>query len=901
MLQHLTSLRAFAARIRDLVSRGRLSRELDDELAFHLEAEIAHNVARGMSPAEARRVALASFGGVQQFREATREARGFASMDTLGRDARLAVRRLRRTPAFSLGVVGTLALGVGAATGIGAIVHGVVLRPLPYPDPDRVVRLSLHTPQLGLNTGEHSSGTYVYFAERARSFATLGAYLENDGIGITDGDAPERVSGVLLTPNILTMLGVAPVVGRLLNEEDAQQNPVPVLISHDLWERRFGGDPNVVERTIELNRSARRIVGVLPTGFEFPSRATSVYYPEHVEATRAGLTYRGMSVIGRLAPGVTLPQAQQEVDALIQRIHERFPELTPDIARAAGLSATVETERAAMVAPVRAELVLLAATAALLLLMTLANVTTLTLLRAERLRGEVSLARALGAGRRSLVQRFVVEGLVLAIIGASAAVPVVATILGTRLGFPDGAIPRLHEVGLTPGAIVVLLAVAGTTGVFLGLVATARTKASDAAEALRSSTRATRSREWRRAQEGLVALQVALAFALLLGAGLMTRSFARLRAVDLGFVPADGAVFSVALPFSGYSTFQRTTAFQLSLVDALRAQPGVREAAAVMQLPSTPQQLVLHPRLEARRVDGTMRESDVDLNFATPNYFQVMGIKLTAGRSFAPGDFAAATPGVVLSASLARNLFGGEDPIGREVRIAASAKYPPYRVVGVSGDVFGDRVANGPLSVMYFPLLGDLPAGSMEREERFPIMPGGMTFLTRSDLPLATLAPAFRSAVASIDGRVPLWDVRTLDGIVATTMARTRLSLLLLGAAAVATLLLGGIGLSSVMAYTVAGRVPEFAVRLALGATPAEVSRLTMREGAILTALGLGGGVLLSIAGGRILQGVLFGVSPLDPAVWALAALVVLVSAAAATWPSATRAGAGDPARLLRG
>jgi putative ABC transport system permease protein len=490
---------------------------------------------------------------------------------------------------------------------------------------------------------------------------------------------------------------------------------------------------------------------------------------------------------------------------------------------------------------------------------------------------------------------------VLTTVGALAALPVVILVLNTRLGFPEGAVTRLDEVRLTTATIVALVAVAVAMGGLLGLLAAARTGSSGAAEALRGGARATVSRQWRRAQGGLVALQIALAFALLLGAGLMTRSFDRLSAIDPGFLPDEGSTFSVALPFRGYDTFQRNAAFHLSVIDALRAQPGITQVAAVMQLPATPQLLSIHPRVEARRRDGTTGEAIVNINVVTSTYFQVMGIPLRAGRNFAPGDLVAATPGIVLGASLARDLFGSEDPVGREVRIASSSRYPSYRVVGVTGDVHGDRVADGPLRTLYYPLLGDLPAGAMEREERMPVMPGGMSYVIRSELPLATLAPMFRQAVASVDPRVPVWGVRTLDSIIERTTTNTRLTMLLLGVSAIVTLVLGAIGLYSVMAYSVAGRVPEFAVRLALGATPREVARLALRQGALLTVAGIGAGVLVSLAGVRVLRGVLYGVSPTDPMILGIAIVVVIASAAAATMPSASRAGDGDPARVLRG
>jgi putative ABC transport system permease protein len=894
---------AALARARDLLRRRQLDRELDEEMRFHLDAEIARNVARGLSPDEARRAAVLAFGGVQRFLEDTREARGLAAIDAIARDVRLALRRLRRAPAFTAGTVATLALGVGAASGIGALVYGVLLRPLPYRDPDRLVRLSITTPGLGITSTEQSSGTFVYFAERARSFRTLGAYMENEGVAITDGDAPERATAAIVTPDVLGLLGVTPVAGRLFREEDAGAVSVtasPVLISYDLWQRRFGAHPDVAARTIELNRVPRRIAGVLPRGFDFPSRHTSIYFVDRVEATHAGLGDRYLTVIGRLAAGVTVTQAQEELDQLVAHLPDRYPELTADALRQAGLRSRVETMRSAIVAPVRPELTLLAIMMAVLLLITTANVATLTLLRAERLRGQVAVARALGAHGAAVTQRFVVEGLVLALGGAVVACPIVVLAVSAKFGFTDGQIPRLHDVSLTPALFFAMLGVAVAIGLGLGALSAVRAGGGVAADSLRGDSRATRGRGWKRTQEGLVVVQIAVALTLLLAAGVAGKSLFRLKRIDLGFTPRHGATFTIVLPFRAYPTYQRTAAFDLSVLEALRRTPGVTAVAAAMQFPSTPQLLYAHPRLEATRESGRSAQALVTANVVSADFFRVLGIPLRAGRTFAPGDLAAPTPGVVLSRSLAHELFDTENPIGREVRIASGSRYPPYRVVGVSGDVYGDRLIDGVLRVIYFPLLGDLPPTSTETEQRIPFMPAGMHLVVRSTLPMAALVPEFRRAVSSVDPRVPLWDPRTLDAIVADTTGRTRLTMLLLAIAAAATLFLGVIGLYSVIAYGVEGRSREFAVRIALGCTPEAVRRLVVLEGLEVAGVGLLMGVLASIAEGRMLRGVLYEVSATDPVAYVAAGLVVLLSTVLATYVPALRAARGDPVRALR-
>jgi putative ABC transport system permease protein len=896
----LDDVRVLVARAGELFRRRDVARELDEEFRFHLDCEIAHRVARGVSPADARRQALLAFGGVHRFREETRDARGFARVDAFVRDLRFAVRRLRRAPAFTAGAVATLGVGLGVAGGIGAVVYGVMLRPLPYPESDRLVRVALLTPGLGVTVADHSPGTFVFLAERARSFSALGAYMENRAVSITEGDAPERVPAALLTPNVLRLLGTVPAAGRLLTDDDAAAGfTSPVMISFDLWQRRYGGDSRAVGRFIELNRGRRLIAGVLPRGFAFPSPHTAIYYPDRIEATRATLAYRSLTVVGRLAPGVSVEAAQREADALMPRLGERFPDVTADTLRRAGLRATVATLRDAMVAPVRPELRLLAALVGVLLLIAVANVATLSLLRAERLHVEVAVVRALGASAGALRQRFAAESMVAALAGGATAIPIAALTVITKLGFTDEQIPRLGELAVTPALVAGMLGAAVIIGLTLGTIMAARA-GRGAEESLRADVRATPARGWRRVQTLLVSAQLALAMALLVAAGLMTASVLRLRRVDLGFAAADGAQFSVQIPFRGYETYQRTAAFDLSVIDALARTPGVTGAAGAMELPSMPQLLDIRPTLEATRADGTRGGAIARINVVSAGFFRLMGIPLRAGREFAAGDLAASTPAVVLGAALARDLFAGADPIGREVRFA-SGRYPAYRVVGVSGDVYGDRVTDGALRSVYFPLLDDLTPGSTETENRIPVMPGGMHFVVRSQLPLETLAPAFRAAVRSVDPRVPVWDVRTLDDVVASTTARLRLSMLLLLCSSAATMLLGAIGIYSVVAYATAGRAPEFAVRLALGATPRGLARLVYREGALMVAVGLVAGVVLSLITGRIVGGMLYEVRATDARVFAASAVAVALIAVGAMYAPARRAGTADPAAVLRG
>lgn len=893
-------LRSLMVRTRELLNRQRFSREFDEEMRLHLDLETQHHIARGLSPEAARREALIAFGGVQQFREATRSARGFAGFEAFVRDVRFACRRLIRAPLLTIGAVGTLAIALGAATGIGALVYGVLLHPLPYPNAEQLVSVTLHTPGLGVTSTEHSTGTFAYLTEQARTLQVVGGYSENRAVTLTDGESPERVTGAIVTPEMLSLLAVRPVVGRLFRDEDTRANPTPVLMSYDLWQRRYAGALDIAGREIEINRNRRLVAGVLPRDFEFPSRTTSIYYPERIEATRADLTTRFLSVIARLAPGATVAQSQAELNRLASNLRERFPEVSASGLQTSGLRFTVQDWRSATVEPVRAELSLLAIMVGALLLIAIANVVTLCLLRAERLRGEVAISRALGASTGGLVRRFVVEGIVISIGGGLCALPLVVLAISTRFGFTEAQIPRLHHVALTPAIVVGLLLLSVAIGALIGVAAALRADSGDQSIALRANARTTPGPAWRRVQSGLVAVQIAFALALLLGAGLMGNSLAHLARVDIGFAPSGGTKFTVQLPSRAYRTYQDVAGFHLALQDALRRSPGITDAASAMQFPATPQLLSVSPLVSAMRANGTTAQTTVTINIVSADFFRAMRIPLRSGRIFESGDLVATTPGVILSESLAREFFGSDDPIGRELRFASSTRYPAYRVVGVSGDVHDDRIGEPPLRILYFPLLGDLRPGSADTA-RIPEVPAGMHFVVRSSLSSAAVASTIRSAVASIDPRIPAWDIRSLDSIVADTTARLRLTMLLLAVAALATLLLSAIGLYSVIAYAVAGRAREFAVRLALGATPQGVMRLVLRDGGRIALAGLAGGIALSFVSARILRGLLFEVRATDPMVYSSSVLTVLVITIAATYIPARRAGYGDASKLLRG
>jgi len=897
-------IRSVASRIRELFQHRRLARELDEEFRLHIELEIEHRMKSGMSPDEARRSALAEFGGLRSRTEDTMDARGFVALGNFARDMRFAVRRLRRTPTFGAGVVAAMAIGVAAAVGVGALVFQVLLRPLPYDHPETLARVLVRTPGLGTNSTESSGGLFVLFRERASSFAALESYYQSEGVSVTDGDRPEHLSAAMISPGALGMIGARPAAGRLFDAADAVAKPSPVLISYDVWMRRFDGDPNITARTIELNRSSRRIAGVLPRGFDFPSPSIGVWYADEVSADRAGLNFRYLNVIGRLRSGATASGAQVELAGLASRLSERFPEVSAEELRASGLAVSVETLKDATVAPVRAELTLLAIMVAVVLLVAASNVATLFLLRAERMNGEVALSRALGASGAALARRFVAEGLAVGIASSLVAWPLVSAMLASKFGLSAAQLPRAHEVASSPGVVIALVSLTVGLGVALGLVGLVRAGDGVIGGRIRECGAGARARGWRWTQRALVVLQVASAMALLFGTGLVGQSLWRLGHVDIGFNPRSATTFDVSLPFSQYPNFDDGAAFDLALLRGIGALPGVQAVTTAMTLPFDADIPSLRRRIVTEG-ESEPREATARPNVVPVGYFETMGISIRAGRSLAAGDAAAPEPGIVVSASLAQILFARGEAIGKRIRIPDSRGYPVYRVVGVAGDVFGERIQDGVMPTLYFPLLAEAgprrTAGvAAQDDRRFPYDPNEMRFVVFSDLPASTLMPALRRAVTSIDPKVPVSNVSLLAGIVAGASAHARLMMVLLAIAAGAALLLSAIGVYSVIAYAVGGRTREFGVRLALGATPRQVVVSVLRDSTVLLAAGVAAGVAASFAGSAAIRSVLFEVNPANPAAYAVAiATIVLVSAAAAYIPART-AGRTNPTIALR-
>ena len=895
----LPSLRAALVRVRELFRRrSRIAAERDDEFSFHIEMETRENMRLGMSEADAHRAALLRFGGAQRFREETTDARGVVALDNLARDTRFAIRRIKRAPAFAVGVIATLGIGVGAAVGIGTIVYDVLLRDLPYSHPDRLMRVGFTTDGSTTEGDLNSAATYFHFAKSARSFTELGAYVVNDAFNLTDGDAPERVTVSLMTPNTLTLLDARPLLGALFETGDTSWSTPrsAILISENLWRRRYGADPSIIGRRIDINRGARNVIGVLPRSFDFPTPAVDVFYPAPIPVRQPGIAGRAYNVIGRLRDGVSAESAEAELNGLVSTLSERFPVITSDILQRSHARVSVTSLKAATVASVRAQLVLLGILVCVVLLIALTNVVNLFLLRTDRAAREIAIALSVGATHLALAQRFVMEGAVLGLASALVAMPAAALALSTKFGFTEREIPRLHEVSFNVGTAALVLACAGGIGALVGLVALTRAGVTGLFDRLRT-VRSTTSRGWRRTQDGLVAFQVAIALVLLVATGLLGRSFWNLRTAPSGFDPTNAMTFQVSLPWNGYTSYATNAEFHARVMDRVAALPGVASVAVAMRIPLTSRGA---PTVEMQLQpmdDVSGKTTSASGNLASADYFGVTGIPIRGGRPFRSGDLRG-TPAVILSEGLAKSMFGTTNAVGRTItRIDNAGLRFQYTVVGVAGDVYWDRIERGYAPMVYFPLQRD--ADGLASERPVPYEPRDVYYVVRGTrLPSAQTV---QDIVKALDRRVPATNVRTLGSLVDEATARVRLTMLLIAVAGLSALLLGVIGVYSVVAYEANARMREFGIRIALGAAPSRVGGMVLGDGARLVVVGTAVGLIASVGATRFLRTLLYEVEPTSAAEFGGATALLIAVTLCATLVPALRASRTRPAVVLRG
>ena len=883
----------FSRELRARLWKPSVDEEVRRELDYHLDMMEQDLIARGMDREAARAAARAKFGDAARIGEECRsigsqrdrEQRRFEWIAELRHDTRYALRQLRANPRFAVVAILTLAVGLGAVTTIFGIANAVLLRPLPFADPDRLVQAWETTP-IGQDFSV-SEPNYLDWRGRVRRLSDIGAFSPRTPSIRGDAGA-ERLVGVAATHSLFTVLGVTPLLGRTFAAEEDRigGDTRVVVLSYALWQRRFGGDPRILSQPVELDGTTHRVIGVMPRGFDFPDR-TEVWVPL-VPTIRYHRDDRRLQTVARLAPGATEEQAAAELETIARDLAAEHPSAN------AGWGARINALTEAYVTPqLRARLVALLAAVGLLLVMACVNVASLLLARAGTREREMAVRAALGAGRGRIVRQLVTESLVLAVIGAAVGVLVASAAIPLVRGVGGAAIPRLDEMTLDWRVLSFALTTCLTTGVVFGVAPALHLgragRATGALGTLRGGDRTTTSG---RLRNGLVATSVSLAMLLLVCAGLVGGSFAKLMRVDVGFSTERVLTGAISLPTRQYPADtasgrygpDRVVAFYDELTRRLAAAPGVRAAGAINIAPFSGGNTAMGFEPVATEVRRTEEFRIASWRVVTPDYFATVGIPLLRGRVFNERDRYPTPDVTVINETMARAGWADADPIGRSVKLKSGRVMTVIGIVRDTRHLFVDSL---PVPTMYFS------------HGQFPWGPMWVTVRASGDP--AALATLVRRELAALDPNVGIAQVRPLTVLVDESTAEPRLIVLVFTIFASAALVLATIGLYGIVSYNVSQRSREIGVRLALGAPPRQIVRSVLGQGIRLAAIGVAFGAFAAYAAGGVLGTILFETEPTDPATFSAIGLALIGVAAAASALPARRASRVDPIVALRG
>jgi predicted permease len=901
---------------RRFFQRAFWDRERSDEIRSYLDIETDENIARGMPPDAARRAAHIKLGNTAGIREEIYRMNGIGLLDTLGRDVRLAVRSVRRRPGFTLAVIVTLALGIGANTAIFGVVDGVLLKPLPYPDAEQLVSVEQVAP--GLDAGELrlSATQYFTYRDHGRAFQEIGLYGDG-GRTITGAGQPEQARALFVTYDVLQALRVKPQIGRLFTESDvgpggvsngtpggAPYAPV-ILLTHAYWQRRFGGDPAVIGRRLIADSAPVEVIGVMPEGFRFLDMEPAAEVISLITLDRRGMRIGGFGYrsLARLKPGKTVADANADIARMLPIWLSAWP--TPP-----NTGGRKEYERwriTPVVQPLKDEVVggvsdmlwVLMATIGMVLLVACANVANLMLVRSESRRQEFAVRAALGAQRRDVVRQVMVESLVLSSIGGVLGVAFAYAALTLVVATAPASLPRVEDISLDPRVMAFAVAISVVSSMLFGLLPALKHGAQQGTPVPSAARGASATRERQRTRNALVVVQVALALVLLVGSGLMVRTFVALLDVEPGFA-ATAAVQTarVWVPPPEVPDLERVMRMQHEILDKVAALPGVKAAAFASAVPmegpirvwQTP--IYVEGRDTAPGTTPPMRRAKM----VSPGYFNAIGTRMVAGRDITWRDIYGRAAVAIVSDNFAREVWGSPGAaLGRRVRDSAPGSDDVWReIVGVVQDVHEDAVHEAAPAFVYWPAM----------MERFN---GNALFVSRAvNLVIRTdeggregLLDGVRTAVSSVNRSMPVFLTRTMRDLYDDSMARTSFALVMLGIAAAMALVLGVVGIYGVIAYVVAQRSREIGIRLALGAAPAQLKQMFVRQGLALTAVGAAVGLVTAVALTQWMSSLLFGVERLDPPTYAAVVGVLATAAATASYVPARRAAAVDPVETL--
>jgi putative ABC transport system permease protein len=876
----------FIFRIRGLLRRETVIDDIEEEMRSHLDLLTESNIERGMRPEEARFAALRSFGNVGRLRDLALEVKGGGMLEALWQDLRYAVRILIKSPGFNLVAVIALALGIGANTAVFSIVNALLLRPLPFRDPERLVQVWETSAKRGVREMTVSYPNFADWRDQNRVFDQVAAYSDW-AFTLTGNGEPERIKGAIVSPSFFPVLGIEPLVGRLLlQEEDYPDKAFSVVMSERSWRRLFNSDPQIVGKGIVLNSKTFVVVGVVPSIPDLPKLADEPELWIPISHSRGFDNRFGhyLKVIARLKAGVTQRQAQSDVDAIAGELSARYPDSNTD----RGVSLVPLQEQ--IVGDYKPALLVLLGAVVFVLLIASANVANMLLARAAARQKEIAVRSALGAGRWRLIRQLLTESLLLALLGGAAGL--LLAIWGVRwlIALGPADLPRAGDVVIDGRVLAFTLAVSMLTGIVFGLAPALQVSRRDLNETLKEGSRsAAGSVGHRRTRSLLVVSEIALSVVLLVEAGLLMRSFLRLRAVDPGFNPQD--LLSIRLDLEGpnYNRAQPVIAFYDQLLEKIGALPGVRSVATRSHTPleRNADYANLSFAIEGRLPDGSNRPIAY-YNAVSPDFFRTMEIPVLKGRSFDGHDARNTRKVMIINETLERRYFSGEDSIGK--RMTLNDENPSEEdwatIVGVAGDTKPLVLDGEPAAEMYMPF-AQQPQSSM-------------SLMIRATGDPASVVAGVRAAVREIDGTQPVYGIKSFSGIMSEAVEAPRFRTFLLGVLAVLALILAMVGIYGVMSYSVNQRTHEIGIRMALGASAVDVLKLVVGNGMALALAGVGVGLAGGLAVTRVIAQFLFGIKPTDPLTFVLISALLLAVAMLACYIPAAKATRVDPLVALR-
>ena len=827
-----------------------------------------------------------------RFFEEVRDVRKGSLLDSSLQDFKYGVRLLRRSPGFTTLAVLTIGLGIGANSAIFSVINGVVRKPLAYPDADRLMFITSQFPTLNFNKFWVSPPEYFDFKEHTRAFSHVGAYATG-AMNLSEGDRPERVNAAFVTASMFDVLGVRPQRGAAFTPEQDLPGVDPVVVlSHELWQRAFGADPSIVGKTAMIQGLQRTIVGVMPPGFDLHDAKAQLWLPLALNPNnRQNRGSHGLYLVGRLAPQFGAAQADAELQGFLRQWRQWIPQ---------GHVPNDSTHRMQM-APLRDEVVgnvkralwVLQGAVALVLLIACANVANLLLARAESRHKEFAVRTALGAGKTRILRQFMAEGTVLSLLGAVFGLALAFWGLKALLAANPASVPRASEITLDPVVLGFTVGVALLTGLIFGLAPLLHMGEQAVSLSIKEGgVRATAGAGRSRVRRGLVIAEIALAVMLVIGAGLLIRTFRNLTSVDAGFDVENRVTFGLVLPQATYPDSQRVVQVVSDLARKLDELPGVERVAAMQGLPPQRPVNANDTNFEGYNPGPGDPPANVDYyQTVTLGYFETMGIEVVKGRGFEAGD-AIGGPVVVINEALAKRFYKDADPIGRRVNPSFGPNSPMFTIIGIARDVKQGGLEAPAGTELYFHF------------EQLPrlvgFVPRQMNVVLETSRSLSSLMPAIRSSVSSIDPGLPIVQLRTMEDVVGASLTRQRFLSLLLGIFAGVALLLAAIGTYGVLSYMVSERHREIGIRMALGAGNSQVVGLVLKQGITIALIGIVVGVGGALALSRITQSLLYGVDPADPLTFGAVVGVIAVVATAACLIPMRRATRVDPLTAMR-